>query len=735
MIQPIFRQGRSIRSPVAAPRRSKARLGTPAPRRVLEWIRSCENPTGGIRVHSGQAHAYPEVTGYLVPTLLTYGEQDLATRLIRWLLCIQRADGAYTSPDGRPYPFDTGQVLRGLLAGAELAPGALEAAQRAADYLCEQMVDGGRGGFGERYAGSIPESVHLYVLPALFQAAEVLEKPAYRLAAIHCLEYYSHHKGALKTEHLTHFLGYALEALIDLGRAEVASPVLEALSQQQTADGAVPGRSGVRWVCTPGLAQLAICWYKMGQWEPADRAMAWLEKHQRPSGGFLGSYGPGAAYFPEVEPSWAAKFFLDAHWWQRHSRAQREGEAFPSSISPEDGRAQALLSIIQPHDRVLGLGSGQERFLAVVRAVYPHAECLGGDLSSAWRIPYPENSFEVVFSVEAMAHSPNPEAAVREMIRVARPGGWVVIMGKQPAPWGRLSGLPWERWPEIAEMRRLLHQGCDRVSVEPVSPEARPAAEGLMVVWRGQKRSPLSGSQWNEVLSAQVSPAAIVDRIRHNRLSEWAQAICLATAHGERVLEIGSGTGEISLHLAQGGRRVTALDFSHESLTLARQCAAELGAALETVQADATQPLPFADDAFDCTWSSGLLEHFSAAERRGMLREWRRVTVGRVMALVPNAACVAYRAGKAYREEQGIWSYGLETPLRSLRDDFEAAGLDVVSEYSVGARHALSFLPPDHPLRQALSSWIESLSDQELQDCHQGYLLVTIGSKRPGITD
>jgi hypothetical protein len=104
-------------------------------------------------------------------------------------------------------------------------------------------------------------------------------------------------------------------------------------------------------------------------------------------------------------------------------------------------------------------------------------------------------------------------------------------------------------------------------------------------------------------------------------------------------------------------------------------------------------------------------------------------TKGKVIALAPNASSVAYRAGKAYQEEHDRWPYGHEEPILSLRDDFEAAGLRVISEYSVGARHSLTFLPPDHPLRKALSSWIDSSSPQFLQDCNQGYLLVTIGVK------
>ena len=145
-----------------------------SPARALAWIRANEMFTGGIRVHSEHSDAYPEVSGYLAPTLLKYGERELAKRLVQWLLCIQRADGSYTSADGVPHVFDTGQVLRGLLAGAELVPRALDAAERAANYLTKEMLGGGSGGFGNRYSGEIPETVHLYVLPPLVKAADAL---------------------------------------------------------------------------------------------------------------------------------------------------------------------------------------------------------------------------------------------------------------------------------------------------------------------------------------------------------------------------------------------------------------------------------------------------------------------------------------------------------------------------------------------------------------------------------
>ena len=67
MLRALEHNVRRLRRRVEA---SIAGIPQPAAARALSWIRANHLPGGGIRVESGHRYAYPEVTGYLVPTLL-----------------------------------------------------------------------------------------------------------------------------------------------------------------------------------------------------------------------------------------------------------------------------------------------------------------------------------------------------------------------------------------------------------------------------------------------------------------------------------------------------------------------------------------------------------------------------------------------------------------------------------------------------------------------------------------
>lgn len=83
--------------------------------KAIKWVKDNENASGGIAAWSG-FKSYPETTGYLIPSLLAYGEGELCKRLADWLVSIQNKDGSFNGLDDIPRVFDTGAIMEGLYA-------------------------------------------------------------------------------------------------------------------------------------------------------------------------------------------------------------------------------------------------------------------------------------------------------------------------------------------------------------------------------------------------------------------------------------------------------------------------------------------------------------------------------------------------------------------------------------------------------------------------------------------
>src|SRR5579863_165100 len=88
---------------------------------------------------------------------------------------------------------------------------------------------------------------------------------------------------------------------------------------------------------------------------------------------------------------------------------------------------------------------------------------------------------------------------------------------------------------------------------------------------------------------------------------------------GERVLEVGCGTGCDLLQFAKHGALATGVDITPAHLELARR---RVGKLAEIMEADARR-LPFPDASFDYVYSCGVLHHLD--EPRKMVEEIFRV--------------------------------------------------------------------------------------------------------------
>jgi SAM-dependent methyltransferase len=91
-----------------------------------------------------------------------------------------------------------------------------------------------------------------------------------------------------------------------------------------------------------------------------------------------------------------------------------------------------------------------------------HAECLDVSTDS---LPFSDDEFDVVISLETFEHLMNPHYALREVRRVLRPGGRFICSVPNP-----LTGHPY-LYPglfEYSHFRRFLHQSC--FAIERVAP-------------------------------------------------------------------------------------------------------------------------------------------------------------------------------------------------------------------------------------------------------------------------
>lgn len=239
----------------------------------------------------------------------------------------------------------------------------------------------------------------------------------------------------------------------------------------------------------------------------------------------------------------------------------------------------------------------------------------------------------------------------------------------------------------------------------------------------------LSKQQWGSIYNKSMLEQVVKQVNSSNQPVQSIEMLNL-TKKNQKVLEIGCGSGETSLFLAKHNRHMTAIDFSEQSILLVNKAVEITGYKVKTYNIDAVNKLPFKNREFDVAFQAGLLEHFDRCQRIRLLDMWRPICKIMV-SLIPNAHCLAYRAGKAIAEANGTWQWGLEMPQSTLKSEFEAAGYTEIQEYTIGERQALNFLPPDHYLRIALNTWFQ---ENKMQDdiYGQGYLLVTVGHNPEG---
>ncbi len=345
-------------------------------RETIAWLCRAQDATGGggvarsytlqfKRLHKkcGWQAAYPETTGYIIPTFFDYaafaGDKTLRARALRmahWEVDVQMDCGAVQGGvigfPPTPAVFNTGQVLFGWArAYRETGEEAFrQAASRAAGFLAgAQDVDGAWRQHGSQYARLGVNVYDARTAWGLLEAFHITGREPYRDAAVRNVEFVltqQHPNGWFAhccldddTRPILHTLAYTIEGLLEAGALlhepryiQAAQKAADALLAHQRPDGSLAGRFDAewhpvaRWSCLPGDAQIARVWLRLFQLlgklhylKAAQRMTHFLASTQNLTapdpgvrGGIKGAHPIWAEYAPYEYPNWAANFFVDA---------------------------------------------------------------------------------------------------------------------------------------------------------------------------------------------------------------------------------------------------------------------------------------------------------------------------------------------------------------------------------------------------------------------------------------
>lgn len=461
--------------------------------KAMNWIEKNTINNKGIINNTKLIKPYPEVTGYYIPTLMKWGYRDLAVSYAKWLCSIQKKDGSwYDTEDKSPYVFDSGQILKGLLAVREILPEVDQNIKRGCEWIINNMNESGRLTTPSKDLwdeNECSELIHLYCLSPLIEAGNVFKIKKYKNCAKKVAEYYikNFKEDILDFNILSHFYAYIMEALCDIGMEDIAREAMIKVADFQREDGMVPAYKDVNWVCSTGLFQFAIVWYKLGDLERGNKAVSYAVSLQNESGGWYGSYplidNPRSIdkkeypnYFETSEISWAVKYFLDAVYYKNKLEFENQSSLFFESIDKNDGRYKIIFNelVKSKARKVCDVGCGKGRYIKNLKKDIENIDIYAVDLSekvmskikdakekkqgSLTCIPYEDDTFDVTYSIEALEYAVAIENAVKEMIRVTKNNGKVIIIDKNKSAMGLLEVDEWEQWFEDEFFEEIASQ-------------------------------------------------------------------------------------------------------------------------------------------------------------------------------------------------------------------------------------------------------------------------------------
>lgn len=353
---------------------------------ALQWLKRASLAVNGRGISKGYDMlrsrwfpAYPETTGYSVPTLINaarlLGEEewrDFALRQAEFLLGQTDGEGGVYYWDreaGRPpqpVVFDTGQVIFGWLAAYRDGGDRrfLEAAARSGDWLVRHQD--ATGSWKKYQHLGVTKVIDARVAWALLELQRHTGQPAQRETAIRHLDWVLTRQQAdgwfqncaftPREDPFTHTIAYTAEGLFRSGELlgeerylAAGKKTADRLLQLQRPDGSLTGvfaagwRAGDGGSCLTGDAQMSDLWlalwlrcrrpeYREASLKALDfvcRTQDLTDKNPNVRGAIGGSYPIYGRYERLKYPEWATKFFIDALIRKKAADSGRVDELLP----------------------------------------------------------------------------------------------------------------------------------------------------------------------------------------------------------------------------------------------------------------------------------------------------------------------------------------------------------------------------------------------------------------------
>jgi len=136
---------------------------------------------------------------------------------------------------------------------------------------------------------------------------------------------------------------------------------------------------------------------------------------------------PSAPYFEKVAGQWdelRSGYFTEAVRVSAIQKAYLHPEMTVADVGAGTGFVAAGLAPLVRHVHVL---DGSPQMMDVARKNLAQFENLEFHLADGLALPLPEASLDAAFANMYLHHCPDPLAAIREMVRILRPGGRLVI--------------------------------------------------------------------------------------------------------------------------------------------------------------------------------------------------------------------------------------------------------------------------------------------------------------------